>query len=372
MARNKRNPAAGESRPKQTVRADSRAQNEQLPRGEVTPLEGSEALQPGSPPPEASSDSIKGQIRAARNYGTVYEGEPAPLPDGHVKEMFREIWQRVGFYSSHPNNNPTAVNEAQIKSMMDKSVKLGKIVTQYRLYINKPMGKRAMLIQYPNREVGQEYRAATGNKPLEIRIKPKCGLVEVDIPVDVHVNYNEEKGVEYGEAMRKSQLLQEGGSYSLGGGLGLGSRPTSKGERRALPSEGPSHEKLLENFDDANNKGHVMNKITLGGQIYPFKNGDPIYMAATFNEGEMIRSGHHKTFLINILQTSALGRKWMHSSNYGPTSATLMLSTRRRRSCFDQSGFRTFAIMLSKNPKPGLSIWLSNRPKEVRRICTEE
>lgn len=291
MPRNKKKPAAIEARLNKAARVDSGEQNEELPTEEVTP-EGSAPRQPNPQLPKASFDSIKEQIRVAQNRRNVVEAEHVPLPDDDGKETNREIWQRMGFYSDHPNHNPTAIDEAYIRSMREKSHKLGKVVTKYRLFINKPTGKRAMLIQYPNREVGQEYRASSGNKPSEIRIKPKCGLVEVDIPVDIHVNYDEEKGVEYGEAMRKSRLLQEGGSYSLGGGLGIGPKPGSKGDRRGPPPEGPSHDKLLENFDDANNKGHVMNKITLGGQIYPFKNGDPIYMAATFKEGEEIRSAH--------------------------------------------------------------------------------
>ena len=286
MPRNKKRSAAVEESSNQAVRTDSRAQNEQLPPEEVTSIEGPAPHQPDSQLPKASFHAIKERLRAVRNRHTEIEAEPALLPNDEVKETYREIWQRMGFYSNHPNYNTTAIDEAYIKSMMGKSHKLGKVVAKYRLFINKPTGKRAMLIQYPNRDVGQEYRAAFGNKPLEIRIKPKCGLVEVDISMEIHINYDREKGVEYGQAMRKSRLLQEGGSYSLGGGLGIGPKPTPKDDRRAPPPEGPSHDKLLENFEDANNKGHVMNKITLGGQIYPFKNGDPIYMAATFQEGK--------------------------------------------------------------------------------------
>lgn len=291
MPRNKKKIAAVETRLNKAAQVDSGEQNDQLPTEEVTPSEGSAPCKPNSPPPEASCKTVKEQLRAAQNRRNVVEAQQVFLPDEGMKETYREIWRRMGFYSDHPNHNPTAIDEAHIKSMREKSHNLGKVVTKYRLFINKPTGKRAMLLQYPNREVGQEYRASSGNKPSEIRIKPKCGLVEVDIPVDVQVNYDKEKGVEYGEALRKSRLLQEGGSYSLGGGLGIGPKPTSKGDRRAPPPQGPSHEKLLENFNDANNKGHVMNKITLGGQIYPFKNGDPIYMAATFKEGRQIRSG---------------------------------------------------------------------------------
>ena len=282
MPRNRKKSSAAEHTLSPSAQVDSRTQDGQLP------AEGTASYQPSQSLPKTSLDSIKEKLQAARKRHTVNDGEVAPLPDDHIKETHRGIWQDVGFYSNHPNHNSTAINEAYIKSMMEKRNKLGKVTAKYSLFINKPTGKRAMLMQYPNRKVGQDYSAASGTKPLEIRIKPKCGIVEVDIPVEVHANYDRLKGVQYGEAMRKSRMLQDGGSYGLGGGLGIGPRPTLKNDRHAPPPDGPSHEKLLENFSDANNKGHVMNKITLGGHIHPIKNGDPIYVAATFKEGEYI------------------------------------------------------------------------------------
>ena len=262
----------------------SHAPDEQLTSEPVTSPKGSAPQQPKPP----LQDNIREQLRVVRNSRAVVEGERTSLPNDDFKKTHREIWQRLGFYSNHANHNPTTINEDFIKSMMAKSRKLGKVVAKYRLFINKPTGKRAMLIQYPTRKRGQAYRAAYGNKPLELRIKPKSGIVEVDVPVGTRDNYDKEKGVVYGQAMRKGRLLQEGGSYSLGGGLGIGPKPASRGDHGASALEGPSLEKLLENFDDANNKGHVLNKSTLGGQIYPLKNGDPIYMVATFKEGEHI------------------------------------------------------------------------------------
>ena len=280
MPRNKKKPSAVEHTLSPSGQVDSRPQNDQLP------AEGPAPYQPSKPLPKTFFDSTKENLRAARKRHTVDDDEAVFSPDDHIKETHRSVWQDVGFYSNHPNHNSTAINEAYIKSMMAKSHKLGKVTAKYNLFINKPTGKRAMLMQYPNRKVGQEYSAASRTKPLEIRIKPKCGIVEVDIPVEVHANYDRQKGVQYGEAMRKSRLLQDGSSYGLGGGLGVGPRPMLKNDRHAPPPDGPSHEKLLENFSDANNKGHVMNKITLGGHIHPVKNGDPIYVAATFKEGE--------------------------------------------------------------------------------------
>ena len=289
MRRNRKKPPIAETKTKQAARDSAHTQIEQLPPEDSSPLS------PDQPHPQGFSDSIKEQLQAARSHRTVSDGDSVTRPDHGLKETYSNIWRRLGFYSDHPNHNGTAIDEVHIKSMMEGSHKLGKLEAKYRLFINKPIGKRAMLMQYPNRRIDQEYRATCGNKPLEIRIKPKCGLVEVDIPVNIYQNYDKGKGVEYGEAVRKSRLLQEGSSYSLGGGLGIGPQPKLRDDSQ-IPPEGPSPEKLLENFDDANNKGHVMNKITLGGQIYPLKNGDPIYMAATFKEGEHVDSICHKIY----------------------------------------------------------------------------
>lgn len=178
------------------------------------------------------------------------------------------------------------VNEKKPTVLHDES--LGKLVGEYDLYTNQSE-KRLMLLQYPNRDVGQPYSDRIGLKPLELRIKPKCGVVEVDVPMIVHFNFDKEKGIQYGQALRKSRVLQEGSSYGLTGGLRSGVSATrlrsSNQEENPTPDE-PSSEALLENFEDANNKGHVMNKLTLGGRIVPWKDGDPIYLLGVFKGSE--------------------------------------------------------------------------------------
>lgn len=203
--------------------------------------------------------------------------------DFSLRGRIREKWTKVGYYEHHPNHNAGNASEAQLKDMLQGHEKLGPMLKEYKILLNHSK-KHTLLLQYPNREFGQEYRAATGQKPLELRIKPKCGLVELDIPLNIHHNFDKEKGIQYGDAMRNSHLLQQGGSHGLAGGFGVGPRP-AKDDRRAPLPEGPPLEKLLEDIDDSNNKGHVMNKITLGGRIVPFKDGDPIYMTATFRGG---------------------------------------------------------------------------------------
>ena len=235
-----------------------------------------------------------------QNLRSTIEASLIPLPDDQPDDFapslsqeddyaekmknLRLIWDQIGYYKNHPNNNAANASEDQLEELLRAHHKLGPILKRYKLFIN-PSKMHGLLLQFPNREIGQEYCRAQGQKPIELRYKPKHGLVELDIPIDIHHNYDKEKGIQYGEAMRNSRVLQQGGSYGLAGGFGVGLKP-SKDDKRAPPPEGPSVEKLLENFDDANNKGHVMNKITLGGMIVPFKERDPIYMTATFCGGK--------------------------------------------------------------------------------------
>lgn len=231
--------------------------------------------------PEIEEDEV---VRTGDGVESISALDDSYNRDSNVEvSELSEKWAKLGYYEYHPNHNAANASEVQLKTMLQNHEKLSPILKEYKLLLNHSR-KRTLLLQYPNREFGQEYRAATGQKPLGLRIKPKCGLVELDIPMNIHSNFDKEKGIEYGGALRSSLLLQQGGSYGLGGGFGVGPRPV-KDDRRDLPPDGPPLEKLLEKFDDSNNKGHVMNKITLGGRIVPFKDGDPIYMTATFRGG---------------------------------------------------------------------------------------
>lgn len=148
-----------------------------------------------------------------------------------------------------------------------------------------------MLLQYPNRHHDQPYTATNNSKPLEFRIKPRAGLVEVDVPLNIHANYDREKGIRWGEAMRKSNMEKDGGVYGLAAGFGLGG--TTRRQARTgvndedLGSKEASQEALLANFDDANNKGRVLNKQTLGGQINPIEGWTPNYFIGAFRGSRM-------------------------------------------------------------------------------------
>lgn len=225
-----------------------------------------------APEPRSPKSAAEAKKRLLEEKRTWVHAQLTPLPPDNVDDF--------PFGWSDMTKNPLAYH-GSVKEDDEE------IIAEYDMYINVP-SKKVLIFQYPNREPGQQYCDANGQKPLELRIKPKCGLVEIDIPMDIHNNFNKEKGVIYGEAMRKSRVLQEGGSYGMAGGFGIGSkpRPTASGNQTSTSGE-PTHESLLANFEDANNKGHVMNKITLGGQIIPFKPGnDPNYYIGVFKGSE--------------------------------------------------------------------------------------
>ena len=162
---------------------------------------------------------------------------------------------------------------------------LGSVKEQHKLMINPQSNKLLLLLKYPTRQPEELYCDAFGNKPLELRIKPKCGLVEVDVPIDIHHHYDREKGLEFGAALRKKPFAGDSNSfYGISSGLNPGIARNDEDDSSIL--ESASLEKMLKAFDHANKDGYVMNRITLGGRIEPFKDGDPIYMLATFEEGK--------------------------------------------------------------------------------------
>ncbi|MCJ1249852.1 hypothetical protein MMC30_007078 [Trapelia coarctata] len=152
---------------------------------------------------------------------------------------------------------------------------------QYDIFINKTE-KHIMVLQFPNRDRKQPYNMRAGQKPLELRIKPISGLVEVDVPIVVEQCYDQHKGIKYGQALKKSRVLRQGGSYGLAGGLGVNGPVRGPRDDLRNAMEEISEEKLLENFEDSNNKGHVLNKITLGGRIVKPENGKPNYFIGVF------------------------------------------------------------------------------------------
>lgn len=194
------------------------------------------------------------------------------------------FWKSLGFQDPPSTCERSRVQDLNVKSPQKHQANLS-IKERYKLYSN-PSKKRVLLLQYPNRQGNQLYCDDHGQKPLEIRIKPKSGLVEVDAPINVDDSFDQERGLDFGDALRKSRDLPRRGAQGLGGGLGIDPIKSVKGGTEM--AESPAKARLMENFKDSNNKGYVMNKVTLGGRIIAFREGDPIYAIATFEGGRSL------------------------------------------------------------------------------------
>lgn len=201
-----------------------------------------------------------------------------PHPNRHHEhEANLTFWRDLGYYETHPNHGKRKFGSRSAALFVDGNDE-GQVEEKYSLHIN-PSSKRVLLLQYPDRAFGNLYCEELKQKPTEIRIKPKSGVVEVDVPLPTAVNFDQERGIDFSLALEKND--RKDGAHGLAGGLGVGlTRPQRDAD--GLKDDVDKAE-LFNDFDNAVKSGHVMNKITLGGRIVSFRENDPIYMVATFN-----------------------------------------------------------------------------------------
>lgn len=165
------------------------------------------------------------------------------------------------------------------------------VVREWNMYMNVSPDIHVLVLRYPEKLVNTPYTDLLKTKPIEFRIKPLYGLIEVDVPVNPHADtFDKMKGLLYGEAMRKSKILKErGGSYGIAGGFGLGG---SYAKNRAGASGGkttsgvePTFKELLDDWEQAVNDGYVLTKITLGGHINVWNETSPNLYVGHFQDG---------------------------------------------------------------------------------------
>ena len=175
-------------------------------------------------------------------------------------------------------------------------------VREWNMYMNVSPDTHVILLRYPEKS-GKRIGEKGGtkgvdntpymqqNKPIEFRIKPIFGLIEVDVPLMPHADvFNKLKGIMYGEAMRKSRIMGErGGSYGIAGGFGLGGSfakaPTGPGRDLVNDDVDPSVGELLDDYNKAIENGHTLTKITLGGHINIRNETSPNLYIGHFQDG---------------------------------------------------------------------------------------
>lgn len=155
------------------------------------------------------------------------------------------------------------------------------VIRSYDVYTTSELADSLYVFQYPVRSSEKPYRSATQSCPLEARLKPKSKVVEIDVPMNVHLNYDEQKGRTWGEVLRKAKQASEGG---IAGKVSAGARG---GKRRKIKEDDEEEEEPDINymdFNDAVKKGRILNKQTLGSKMHP---DQPKYMLGVFKGGTL-------------------------------------------------------------------------------------
>ncbi|RKF63378.1 hypothetical protein GcC1_139013 [Golovinomyces cichoracearum] len=160
--------------------------------------------------------------------------------------------------------------------------------------------RQVYILQFPNRDSRQNYNANLGAEPFKMRIKPVAGMVEMDVPIDPFNNYDREKGIKWGDALRKSKIAKGGGSHGLPGGFGIGGAQSSgrgKGKGGVAGNDETNHESVMADYETAVQKEQVLIRQTLGGQAISKDATTPQYMIGTFRKDQL-----HLTPVDNIVQ----------------------------------------------------------------------
>jgi DNA-directed RNA polymerase III subunit RPC5 len=168
------------------------------------------------------------------------------------------------------------------------------IKASYDVYIKPRISsdKEIYVLQFPNRDAKQHYSAANMSQPFKMRIKPNSRMVEMDVPMDALRNYDREKGIKWGEAMKKSNMAKNGGSHGMPGGFGIGgAQPSGRGRGRGQNiDEELNQQRILEDYENAVKREQVLVKQTLGGQCISNEDSTPQYMIGTFRKSRLFQT----------------------------------------------------------------------------------
>jgi DNA-directed RNA polymerase-3 subunit RPC5 len=117
-------------------------------------------------------------------------------------------------------------------------------------------------------------------------------MVEMDVPMDAIRNYDREKGIKWGEAIKKSNSTKNGGSHGMPGGFGIGgAQPSGRGRGRGQNADDElNQQRIFQDYENAVKREEVLVKQTLGGQCISNDETTPQYMIGTFRKSETLSS----------------------------------------------------------------------------------
>ncbi|KAJ5990541.1 hypothetical protein N7499_011088 [Penicillium canescens] len=152
------------------------------------------------------------------------------------------------------------------------------VIASYDVFLTDSEISR-FVFQYLDRDEDFPYNDRNNQRPTQLRMKARTGIVEVDVPINTRGNYDVNKGLRYGEAMKKSRSSRDGGAYGMSGGFTAGGAAANSGGR--VKMEGNGDVEILDN-KRAVDSASLMRTQSLGGRVKPAEEGDPVYMLATF------------------------------------------------------------------------------------------
>ncbi|KAK4248332.1 Sin-like protein conserved region-domain-containing protein [Corynascus novoguineensis] len=138
------------------------------------------------------------------------------------------------------------------------------IVANYSVFIKPtlPKHRNLVVLQYVNK-TAQDPAQIRVPRIAELRMKPKTGMYEVDVPIETTEAYDRNKGVAWGTALQKSMEAKKGGSLGLAGGFNIVATSTSARGRRGAGASADDDTPL--NWAEAARQGKVLRTQTFGG-----------------------------------------------------------------------------------------------------------
>lgn len=130
------------------------------------------------------------------------------------------------------------------------------IVASYNVILNPslPRNRQLWVLQQPNRtDMNQP-------PPCAMRIKPRSGMVEVDVNLDYQRAYDRDKGMHWGRHLKNSLAAKNGGSHGLAGGFGVGAAPLRPKKR-----DEDRDDDLMMDWAEALRQDKVLRTQSLGG-----------------------------------------------------------------------------------------------------------
>ncbi|MCJ1312255.1 hypothetical protein MMC25_005929 [Agyrium rufum] len=202
----------------------------------------------------------------------------------------------------------------------------GKIISRYKVYWNQSRAP-ILILQFPTRDRHHSLCNRNGQKPIEMRIKPKSGFIEIDVPVPVRKHINKIQAIQYHRAHQLYLQRRSGHGTGMAGGFSVGSNEKKADERHRRETiwdaddlSRLSDDELHALYVEKLKRGETWSCITYGGRIIPPNATSPIQMVMVFDGDDcfmtpvyaivqMTPDLHHVDALDEIAREELLRRK---------------------------------------------------------------